>query len=777
MLKKDYAKQILIDFIIIFSAILAITVVMLNTNWIQSLDGDNAPQTYAIYSLVGKALHNGELPLWNPYIWGGISNIGAPITEAFYPINWILCYIFYNVNTGVVSYAIITFNLIFHISLYFCGCYYLLKKIGVKQVWAAMLALLSICCFPFASYFTWIVYFNGFCWFPLLTLSAIKLIEARDKISIFFNIIVLGMLFAMEALISVSLMLTITAFFIVVLFLAKIILDKKKRIMQCLKLFLAAIIGIMLSMPVIVETVQFLLHSARYVDDGFLYGMSKVSFDSFVAHKVSFEDAENLINVLPVNSWLSIGGVLFVLGIIGIFVRSKNKQYLHGWSVFGLVFCILYCFGYIVPDFVYYIPFLNNLRETYMYACVIDFLITILAGYGINAISEVKINENFSSKIYFWKIILGIIVICITYNILPHKLPSTYEVIMVVLFFVFLILLNINRVDKRISMCIIFIATVVSVYAFIVSFGQRPLDEVQAIKQVDEVNSYNQKVFSEFVQEESSRIIQVGNSSYPTNQGAVLGIKEGTNYFNPSSEIAIKCNTHIDFLKRSQLHNIKYWLINTNNDESFISWWELAYPNIAYVETVSLLVSWDSVEPSDVMLYESDSTLGCAWVVSNIDYYSEDEEDAVFAWLNDSQTHLDEEVKINKDRLAPSTVEQLETINTDNGSYCLNAVDYGFNKIIYNVTSENKGVLVTSELYDQGWKVYVNGMKQEVLNVDYSNRAVIIPEGNSVVEFVYRPNGFIFGSIIQIMMLSIIIGSFVYFYCVKKRCANFCGSI
>ena len=68
---------------------------VLKVNWIFSLDGDTAPQTYALYSLVGQTLHEGEIPLWNPNIWGGISNIGSPITEAFYPINWILCYIFY----------------------------------------------------------------------------------------------------------------------------------------------------------------------------------------------------------------------------------------------------------------------------------------------------------------------------------------------------------------------------------------------------------------------------------------------------------------------------------------------------------------------------------------------------------------------------------------------------------------------------------------------------------------------------------------------------------
>ena len=169
MLEKNNRK-ILFDISVLIVAIFIVAVMVLKVNWIFSLDGDTAPQTYALYSLVGQTLHEGEIPLWNPNIWGGISNIGSPITEAFYPINmWhILCYIFYNVDSGIVSYSIIIYNLIFHITIYFYGLYFLLKRIGVRPIWAAILPLLSICCFSFTDYFSWIVYFDGFCWFPFL---------------------------------------------------------------------------------------------------------------------------------------------------------------------------------------------------------------------------------------------------------------------------------------------------------------------------------------------------------------------------------------------------------------------------------------------------------------------------------------------------------------------------------------------------------------------------------------------------------------------------------
>ena len=79
-------------------------------NYIISLDGDNVPQTFALYSFSAKALLNKELPLWNPYLWGGISNIGSTITEAIYPINWFLGLFSYDASSEIVSYKMIISN-------------------------------------------------------------------------------------------------------------------------------------------------------------------------------------------------------------------------------------------------------------------------------------------------------------------------------------------------------------------------------------------------------------------------------------------------------------------------------------------------------------------------------------------------------------------------------------------------------------------------------------------------------------------------------------------
>ncbi len=772
MLEKNNRK-ILFDISVLIVAIFIVAVMVLKVNWIFSLDGDTAPQTYALYSLVGQTLHEGEIPLWNPNIWGGISNIGSPITEAFYPINWILCYIFYNVDSGIVSYSIIIYNLIFHITIYFYGLYFLLKRIGVRPIWAAILPLLSICCFSFTDYFSWIVYFDGFCWFPFLVLASVRLIESKGK-KVFWNIILLGLLFAMEASISVSLMLIITAFFIMCLFISNVILNKKKIITQLFKLVSAGILGIMLSMPVILSTVKFLVNGARYVDDetGWIFGFSKLPFESFVAHKISFADAESLLDVLPVRSWMSIGGVLLFLGIIGIFSKLKEKDYIHFWCLSGFIFCLFYCMGYVMPDFVYYVPFLNNLRETFMYGCVINFLITIFAGYGIRTIYNNKqkpINVSLNQS----KLVIGLISVILLYNLLPHKIRSMSDFVLTLILVLVLFLLVSKREKlKKYTFKLLLAASFIYIYNFMIILNSGNLDGLQAINQINIVNNFNREQFTEAMEEEHTKMNQVGIDAYPTNQGTVLGIKEVTSYFNPASKVAVKSNSNMNFLKRSQLGNIKYWFINSGNDEEFLNWWDESHTNFEYTgKNILLYPSWTSKETAEVMVYECKRVYGGAWVVSNFEYYDNTNEEKIFEWINNDKTNLNKKVMINKDETSNEVISQLNTWDNGNPNYSINDIKYGNNYIHYEVNSDKEAILVTSEIYDSDWKVYVNGIKQDVLNVDYSNRAVIIPEGKSTVKFVYSPTTFVIGVISQILgvILTVFIGIYIYYFYNQKK--------
>lgn len=108
-----------------------------------------------------------------------------------------------------------------------------------------------------------------------------------------------------------------------------------------------------------------------------------------------------------------------------------------------------------------------------------------------------------------------------------------------------------------------------------------------------------------------------------------------------------------------------------------------------------------------------------------------------------SKTAITFAVKPNKDANAvdspPSSVEVIE---------------YKNNTIRLKARMPWPGILVASESYYPGWKVYVDGKEEEILKADYVLRAVALKEGTHTVEFVYRPASFYAGAAISLAGLT-----------------------
>jgi hypothetical protein len=77
----------------------------------------------------------------------------------------------------------------------------------------------------------------------------------------------------------------------------------------------------------------------------------------------------------------------------------------------------------------------------------------------------------------------------------------------------------------------------------------------------------------------------------------------------------------------------------------------------------------------------------------------------------------------------------------------------GADKESYSVFTESPGWLVVAGMWDPGWQAKVNGDKTDVLRANYNLRSVRVPAGRSHVEFEYRPRGFEFGIAISVATL------------------------
>ena len=76
---------------------------------------------------------------------------------------------------------------------------------------------------------------------------------------------------------------------------------------------------------------------------------------------------------------------------------------------------------------------------------------------------------------------------------------------------------------------------------------------------------------------------------------------------------------------------------------------------------------------------------------------------------------------------------------------------YQNNKVEITASLKQPGILVLTDAFYPGWKVYVGGRERKLLRANYFFRAVELPAGEHVVEFVYDPLPFKIGLSISIL--------------------------
>jgi uncharacterized membrane protein YfhO len=74
-----------------------------------------------------------------------------------------------------------------------------------------------------------------------------------------------------------------------------------------------------------------------------------------------------------------------------------------------------------------------------------------------------------------------------------------------------------------------------------------------------------------------------------------------------------------------------------------------------------------------------------------------------------------------------------------------------------NAHLSEPGVLVLTDAFYPGWKVFVGGKEQKILRANYLFRGVELRAGNHEVEFVYDPISFKIGLLISLLTATLLI--------------------
>jgi len=218
----------------------------------------------------------------------------------------------------------------------------------------------------------------------------------------------------------------------------------------------------------------------------------------------------------------------------------------------------------------------------------------------------------------------------------------------------------------------------------------------------------------------------------PDNTHIIYGIYKVSSY-NPielsSYKEVLSCihplsdNTHHPILN---LLNVKYILTSTPlNNSGF----ELVFNN----ETVLFQTKYDTY------IYENKQVLPKAFVIHKVKLILSKEK-VLRELKSESFNPIDAvilEQQPTSEILGNERIEGFETAEIKN---------YSPNEIIVEANITQPGFLVLSENYYPGWKVYVDGARQEIYKAYYTLRAVYLDAGSHNVRFTYDPASLRIGS-------------------------------
>src|SRR5262249_49700526 len=85
-------------------------------------------------------------------------------------------------------------------------------------------------------------------------------------------------------------------------------------------------------------------------------------------------------------------------------------------------------------------------------------------------------------------------------------------------------------------------------------------------------------------------------------------------------------------------------------------------------------------------------------------------------------------------------------------------IEYSDSRVSLKVETDTAALLVLTDVFYPGWRVFIDRREAQIYPADYAFRGVVVPAGQSIVEFVYRPKSFQIGaavSIASVLLLAI----------------------
>jgi hypothetical protein len=689
-------------------------------------------QYYPFRNFFATSLRKGIFPLWDPYVFAGMSLIGDIQSALFYPFNIILVLF---VKRGVLSFYALELQNILHILLAGVFTYMYGREIKLSK----NASMISAVTFMFSGFLITrtihLTFVNVIVWLPLILLCLQK---ALNEKSYFYSI--LGGLFMGLSMLAGSPQLSLHIFYFLAFYTLSFIVINRREVSIIKSVSLLSII---LIISLGVAAIQYL--------PAFEY--SKYT----VRENISFKDSSvlsihpvHLLTLLVPKLFGTVSGTaqeyvpfwgggraygafwemtiyLGVFPLILLFFSFKDKTNKLIWFFASMsVFFLIAALGKYTPlyKFIYYcLPGFNKFRIPGRFSGLFSFSMAILAGFGANVFFDKR--EIKFPKVLFWLIGLVLIFWILIYagtfrninkftaNIYVYNnIKKQYNIF--VLFLSLSLIIVFLKTKKVLSINYLAAFAVMLIFIDLFNFGHNFNKSKVPPQQFYPFNRLV-RYFQEESKKETFRInAREGNQMIlKRNSGNIYRLELIEGY----TPLRIKRFGEFSQLpsdRRLDLLNVKYKL------------------DLDKEEEVMRLVSNEGYVPRAFMVYK---------------YTLVKEEDNILNMLSKEDfDYLNEVILEKKLQISLSGEEKRPDYKIKNQLF-------GVNGISLKVQTSASGFLVLSEIYNPAWQAYIDGQKTKIYCADYTLRAIPVNRGIHQVEMIYNPRSFRAGRIITVCTL------------------------
>ncbi len=368
--KIEIYKNRLAFFLFLFGAIILALIFFKNSNYLGIQDWD---QRYSYAEVARNSiLKYKQVPLWNPYHCGGMTQIGNPQNDVLSP-----AFLFPLIFGPVIGYKILLIIYLFLglIGFYYLGLYYKISK-HASILLSSIYIFSGLIIIPFSVGMT---AFLNVTLLPYLYLFYLKALKKEETKYIIYAVLVLTIIFLGGYHYFLNIIL-----FLFILTSIDIILRKKKQLIWIFIIFL--FIFIPLTAVKGLPSTELMIKNQRVIQEttsGFSFHSlymalfsRKQSFDGFNSWNASYGIDEN---------GMYIGLLSLILFSIGVFCKKKENLNLF----FVFLFFLLLSFGLnIFPSLyrlLHNLPLFDNMRVAQRYRYFFMVPLVIFIGFGYDA--------------------------------------------------------------------------------------------------------------------------------------------------------------------------------------------------------------------------------------------------------------------------------------------------------------------------------------------------------------------------------------------------------